>query len=67
LLPAERGHPRAQELYYKVQQGSLAWLDRPIDNLRWRRLVFLHTTWDRFCAAQEVRDLLLRHGDLEER
>lgn len=67
LLPAERGHARAQDLYYKVQLGPLTWLERPIVNLRWRRLVFLHTTWDRFCVAREVRDLLLRHGDLAER
>ncbi len=59
LLPAEVDHPRAHELYYKVQLGELVWLDRPIISLRWRRITFLHTTWDRFQAATEINDLLI--------
>ena len=52
LRPQEPQHPRANELYYKVQLGPLQRLSQPIVSLRWRRLTFLHTTWDRFCEAR---------------
>lgn len=58
LLPGEAGHPRADELYYKMQLGPLVRLEPPIPSLRWRRIAFIETTWDRFAAAREVRDLL---------
>ncbi len=58
LLPNESGHPRADDLYYKMQLGPLIRLERPIPSLRWRRIAFIETTWDRFVAAREVRDLL---------
>lgn len=57
LLPEEPDHPRADELYYKMQLGPLIRLERPIPSLRWRRIVFIETTWDRFIAAREIRDL----------
>ncbi len=59
LLPHEPDHPRADELYYKVQLGPLQKLKRPIPSLRWRRIVFLHTTWDRFQDATEINDLFV--------
>jgi len=59
LLPAEPDHPRADEPYYKVQLGPLQKLERPITSLRWRRITFIHTTWDRFSQAKEIRDLLI--------
>lgn len=59
LLPDEPGHPRAHELYYKVQLGPVQWLERPIISLRWRRITFIHTTWDRFQKAVEINDLIL--------
>ena len=59
LLPDEPDHPQAKALYYKVQLGELVWLERPIISLRWRRITFLHTTWDRFQVAMEVNDLLI--------
>jgi len=36
--------------------------ERPIISLRWRRITFLHTTWDRFQEAAEINDLLLDGG-----
>ena len=62
LLPDEPDHPRAQEVYIKLQLGPLHQLAEPIVSLRWRRLLFLHTTGDRFLTAREVRDLVIK-GD----
>ncbi|MCA9958505.1 MAG: hypothetical protein KC443_05700 [Anaerolineales bacterium] len=62
LFPDEPDHPRAQTLYYKVQLGPLQKLPRPIISLRWRRITFIHTTWDRFQDAVEINDLFVE-GD----
>jgi hypothetical protein len=62
LLPHEPDHPRADELYYKVQLGPLQQLKRPIVSLRWRRITFITTTWDRFQDAREISDLLVKGG-----
>jgi hypothetical protein len=62
LFPEEAGHPRADTLYYKVQLGPLQELTRPIVSLRWRRVTFLHTTWDRFQDATEINDLFVEGG-----
>ena len=59
LFPDQLDHPRAHEMYYKVQLGSLQKLERPIVSLRWRRIIFLHTTWDRFLDATEINDLFV--------
>ncbi len=59
LLPHQPDHPRANDLYYKVQLGPLQTLPRPIISLRWRRITFLHTTWDRFQDAVEINDLFV--------
>ena len=60
LLPEEAGHPRADDIYYKVQLGPVQHLERPIISLRWRRITFLHTTWDRFRDATEINVLFLK-------
>ena len=49
-------------MYYKVQLGPLQKLEQPIVSLRWRRVTFLHTTWDRFVDATEINDLFVE-GD----
>jgi hypothetical protein len=59
LFPDQTDHPRADHLYYKLQLGPLIKLERPIVSLRWRRMTFVHTTWDRFQEATEINDLLL--------
>ncbi len=59
LLPDEADHPRADERYYKLQLGPLQRREPPIVSRRWRRIAFIHTTWDRFQAAQEIRDLFV--------
>ncbi|MBX7250920.1 MAG: hypothetical protein K1X50_02980 [Candidatus Promineofilum sp.] len=62
LLPDEPNHPRADDIYYKVQLGPLQQLAQPIVSLRWRRLTFIHTTWDRFQEATEINDLFIEGG-----
>lgn len=59
LFPHEENHPRAHELYYKVQLGPLQKLKRPIISLHWRRITFIHTTGDRFQDAVEINDLFV--------
>lgn len=63
LFPDQREHPRADKLYYKMQLGPLMQLERPIPSLRWRRITFIETTWDRFLAAEEVNDLYASGAD----
>jgi hypothetical protein len=67
LLPDQPDHPRADDFYYKVQLGPLQKLSRPIISLRWRRITFIHTTWDRFQDAQEINDLYIEGGDYVDR
>ena len=67
LLPAEPDHPRANQLYYKLQLGSLQKREPPIVSRRWRRISFIYTTWDRFQAAEEINDLYLEGGEFVDR
>jgi len=63
LFPDEPEHPRADEMYYKIQLGPLIELECPIYSLRWRRITFIETTWDRFTAAEEINDLYISGAD----
>jgi hypothetical protein len=67
LLPDEPDHPRANEAYYKLQLGPLQRREPPILSLRWRRVTFIHTTWDRFQAAEELNDLFVEGGEFVDR
>ena len=63
LFPEEPNHPRADEAYYKLQLGPLMQLELPIHSLRWRRITFIETSWDRFTAAEEINDLYASGAD----
>jgi hypothetical protein len=67
LLPDEPDHPRAGEPYYKLQLGPLQKREPPIVSRRWRRITFIHTTWDRFEAAEEINDLFAEGGEFVDR
>ena len=67
LIPDESDHPRAKDHYYKVSLGPLIQLKQPIHSLRWRRITFIHTTWDRFQDAQEINDLFVEGGEYVDR
>ena len=58
LFPDQPDHPRANDLYYKMQLGPLQRLSRPIPSLKWRRITFLQTTGDRFLNALDVSELV---------
>jgi very-short-patch-repair endonuclease len=66
LFPAETGHARANEQYYKVSLGPLVPLPRPVVSQRLRRVAFIVTRWALLERASEINDLF--HGnELEER
>ena len=67
LLPHEPDHPRAGERYYKLQLGPLQKREPPIVSLRWRRIAFIYTTWDRFQVAEEINDLYADGGEFVDR
>ncbi len=67
LFPGEPDHPRADEPYYKLQIGPPEKREPPIVSLRWRRVTFIHTTWDRFEAATEINDLFAEGGEFVDR
>lgn len=67
LLPAEPDHPHADRLYYKLQIGPLIKREPPIPSRRWRRVTFIHTTWDRFSAAEELNDLFAAGDEFVDR
>ena len=57
LFPDDPSHPRADELYHKIEIGPLKRLPEPILSARWRLIVFIPTTWDKFSSAVEINDL----------
>lgn len=63
LLPEQPDHPHAEDTYYQLQLGPLLRREPPIPSLRWRRITFLETTWDRFNAAEEINDLYMSGAD----
>lgn len=67
LFPDQPDHARAKDRYFKVQLGKVRPRGEPIVSLSWRRLLFLHTTWDRFCTAKEITDLTMGVEPLHQR
>lgn len=63
LVPNQPDHPRAEDRYFKIQIGPLIRRDPAIPSLRWRRISFISTTWDRFSAAEEINDLYMSGAD----
>jgi hypothetical protein len=57
LLPAEAGHPRADERYYRLELGPLHALVRPVPSQRLRRVTFIATTLGRLLHADDLREL----------
>jgi len=63
LFPGEVSHPRADDRYYKLQIGPLIRREPAIPSMRWRRVTFIESTWDRFTAAEEINDLYVSGAD----
>jgi hypothetical protein len=57
LLPDEAGHPRAGDLYFKIEIGPLLHLAHPIRSRKLRRVTFIATTLDKLLQAREINDL----------
>jgi hypothetical protein len=62
LLPGESGHPRANQLYFKLQFRTLETKTPPITNPTKRPVSFIYTTWERFNSATVIADLY-NHGN----
>ena len=63
LFPAELDHPRVDQAYYRLSIGALVRLPHAIISRKWRRIIFLVTTGERFQKAWEVNDLVLGASD----
>jgi very-short-patch-repair endonuclease len=57
LFSNEPQNPKSDRLYYQVHLDSLQELAHPILSRRWRRIVFIPTTWTKFANAAEINDL----------
>jgi very-short-patch-repair endonuclease len=66
LLPSEPNHPRADDLYYRIEIGSLRPLPRSIPSRRLRRVTFIPTTVERLFGAEEINDLWCGTRDEEQ-
>lgn len=66
LLPVEPDHPRADDLYYRIEIGSLRRLARSIPSRRLRRITFIATTLDRLLRAGDINDLWCGTRDEEQ-
>lgn len=66
LLPAEADHPRAAERYWRIEVGPLAELPRPIPAMRFRRVAFIPTRWERLLTAHSLTDLWMGDQALAE-
>lgn len=63
LLHTQPDHPRAGEMYYKIQIGPLERLPHSIPSHKWRRLTFLYTTGEKLLAAEELNDLIVQSAE----
>ena len=57
LFPNELPNARSDLRYYQVYLHNLELLPASIYSRRWRRIVFIPTTWQKFSQAAEINDL----------
>ncbi|MBL7184157.1 MAG: hypothetical protein ISS50_06875 [Anaerolineae bacterium] len=57
LFPNEPHDKKGKRRYYQLILSPLQQLPKPILSLRWRRIVFIPTTWHKFMNAVEINDL----------
>ena len=57
LLPEDPIDHKSYRHYYQVKFHSLERLPSPIFSRRWRRIVFISSTWEKFVRAAEINDL----------
>lgn len=56
-FPNQPDDEKRGQLYYQLFFQPLQRLSRPILSRRWRRIVFIPTTWQKFIKAAEINDL----------
>ena len=66
LLPEIPNDPKADEEYYKIQFGELLARSEPIISRRWRRILFIPTTFWHFQQAKEINEVFYE-SPLEEK
>lgn len=57
LFPERPIEKNSDKLYYQLLIEPLKKLSKPIYSRRWRRIVFIPTTWEKFKVAMEINDL----------
>lgn len=57
LFPDQPRDEKTFREYYQLMLGPLQRLPAPIVSRRWRRIIFIPTTWDKFLRASEINDL----------
>ena len=57
LFPKEPRDKKSNYWYYQLMLSPLKKLPKPILSRRWRRIVFIPTTWQKFIHAVEINDL----------
>ena len=57
LFPKEPLNEKSNRQYYQLILNPLQKLPQPILSRRWRRIVFIPTTWQKFTNAVEINDL----------
>ncbi len=57
LFPSEKENYKSNRSYYKISFDKIETLPKPILSRRWRRIVFIQTTYKKFMNAIEVNDL----------
>lgn len=57
LLPDEPVNEKTKRRYYQLMLSPLEQLPEPIFARRWRRIVFIPTTWEKLTRAVEINDL----------
>jgi len=57
LFPEEPLNEKSYDDYYKILIEPLLKLPKPILSRRWRRIVFIQSTWEKFINAVEINNL----------
>jgi len=57
LFPEETDNYKSKRKYYKISFKKVGALPKPILSRRWRRIIFIQTTYKKFLNAVEVNDL----------
>lgn len=57
LIPSQPDHKNADKVYYKIGLSDFQMKLPPITNPTRHSISFIHTTWDRFDTATEIKDL----------